>query len=96
MLKWETSREDYCTIRKIVDRVVKEKIMTRNRIDVEMDIIAAHLNGCPLDLGKLLEVDTFSFAHDIQGIQDHLDRTTGEMKDCFLPRCAAHKGEGDE
>lgn len=54
-----------------------------------MDIAAAHLNGCPLRLEELADADNFNFAHDVLGINRHLNRETGELQDCFLPRYAA-------
>jgi len=59
------------------------------RQDAEMDITAAHANGCALDLGKFIDFDEFNFAHDFFGIARHLDRTTGKLGGCFRPRCAA-------
>ena len=52
-----------------------------------MDISATHLH-CPLDLDQLLKFDDFNFAHDITGISFNLDRVTGKLENCFLPRCA--------
>lgn len=60
----------------------------RERLDVEMDLVATHSNGCPLDLQRLLDARDFDLAHDIYGIALHLDRSTGKLKDHFLPRCA--------
>lgn len=54
-----------------------------------MDITATHLNGCPLQLQKFLDADDFNFAHDLVGIVNHMDRSTGQLIRCFLPRCAA-------
>jgi len=54
-----------------------------------MDVSAAHANGCPLDLAKLLAADNFDFVHDVFGIRNHIDRRTGKLDNCFLPRCAA-------
>ena len=59
-----------------------------DRMSLRMDITAAHANGCALDLRKLLEASDFTFAHDVFGIEDHLDRSTGELLDFFTPRCA--------
>lgn len=53
-----------------------------------MDITATHANGCPLKLAELLAADDFNFSHDVAGIYRHLDRTTGKLLDCFLPRFA--------
>lgn len=58
-------------------------------MDVEMDVTACHLNGCPLELADLLATDASNFGHDIGGIIQHLDRETGELRDCFVPRFAA-------
>jgi hypothetical protein len=89
MIKWNATKEDMVLIDKIAKRGFK--IMMKwycKKIDLEMDITATHLNGCPLNLNKLLQADDFDFYHDIQGIYRHLDRETGELRDCFLPRCA--------
>lgn len=59
-----------------------------DRLNFEMDITATHVNGCPLKLAELLAADDFNFAHDVAGIYRHLDRTTGKLLDCFLPRFA--------
>lgn len=56
--------------------------------EVEMDLAACHLNGCRLDLAKLIAFDDFNFAHDVFGIHDHMDRQTGKLVGQFLPRCS--------
>lgn len=60
----------------------------RDRTHVMMDILATHLNGCPLDLPKLRDASESTLAHDMGGIAKHLDRTTGRLGDCFVPRTA--------
>ena len=76
--------------RRIADRAVtmasQHNGIERKRIDYEMDIIACHANGCPLRLADLLIADDFNFSHDVFGIMRHLDRDTGQLKDCFVPR----------
>lgn len=59
------------------------------RLDHHMDLTACHANGCPLDFDKLSKFDDFNMAHDILLIERHIDRSTGKLGDCFLPRCAA-------
>lgn len=54
-----------------------------------MDLEACHSNDCKLKLQELLETDDFNFMHDINGIQHHIDRETGKLVNCFLPRYAA-------
>ena len=61
---------------------------TRDPMDLEMDILAAHANGCSLDFAKLMSFDAFNFIHDVGGIVEHLDRVTGKLGGFFLPRCA--------
>ncbi len=53
-----------------------------------MDIQACHTHGCCLKLVDLLKADNSNFLHDVIGINQHLDRDTGKLMDCFLPRYA--------
>jgi hypothetical protein len=57
-----------------------------NRLSTEMDLVATHANGCPLDLEALHEADDFNLMHDIYGIARHIDRSTGKLENFFLPR----------
>lgn len=52
-----------------------------------MDVDACH-RSCPLKLAELLAADDFNFMHDVIGIMKHLNRMTGKLEDCFLPRFA--------
>ena len=54
-----------------------------------MDLMACHTSGCKLDLDKLAKADDFNLLHDVCGINRHLDRETGKLQHCFLPRFAA-------
>jgi hypothetical protein len=56
--------------------------------NLRMDLTATHANGCPMDFAKLLATDNFTFGHDISGIDRHIDRSSGKLLNCFLPRCA--------
>jgi len=49
------------------------------------DIAAAH-QSCPLNLDALLNADQFNFLHDVFGIIQNLNRETGKLENCFLPR----------
>lgn len=53
--------------------------------DLEFDLLVTHLK-CPLDFERLKTTDEFNLAHDVLGITRHLDRETGELRHCFLPR----------
>ena len=58
-------------------------------INIDMNISACHSCGCPLDLDKLRDFSAADFAHDIAGIDNNINRSTGKLENCFLPRAAA-------
>lgn len=79
-------------IAKAVDRAVAlydQSNIQADRLTLHMDLTAAHANDGPLDFAKLLDFPDFDFMHDIVGINRHIDRFTGKLGDCFVPRCAA-------
>lgn len=73
---------------KIVDRAVKIAGGPRkcDKLSLTMDIAAVHCNGNPLRLEEMLRADDFNLAHDVFGIQRHLNRETGKLGGHFLPR----------
>lgn len=90
-INFAASPEDAALIEKIAERheAMFKRLFpsqTFDRLSATMDVTATHLNGCPLRLRDLLEADDFNFAHDVGGITRHLDRTTGKLTNCFLPR----------
>lgn len=85
MITWNATKEEFKLIQKIVDRA--EKLLPIDRTSTMMDLEACHCNGNPLDFKLLLGFPDFDFAHDICGIARHMDRETGQLKDCFSPRC---------
>lgn len=58
------------------------------RINLMMDLCAADgVNGnAPIDWDRLLAADDFNFMHDVSGICRHINRDTGELENCFVPR----------
>lgn len=84
-VKWSIPMKDAEAIRTIVKRALKEA-MRKDALQLMMDLTATHANGCPLDLEGLANAKAFDFWHDIRGIQRHLNRDTGKLEDCFLPR----------
>jgi len=58
-------------------------------MDIGMDVEACHVSGCPLNLSELADADDGNFGHDVAGIMNHIDRTTGALRDCFSPRYSA-------
>jgi hypothetical protein len=76
-------------IAEIIRRAIRlELISSREKLDATMDLTACHANGTPLDFDKLLRFDDFNFAHDVAGIRRHMNRDTGQLTHCFLPKCA--------
>lgn len=77
-------------IRKVVKRAKAGGLVSGadETLDLTMDLSATHANGCPIDWARLLEADDFNFAHDVRGIQSHIDRNTGQLTRSFLPRFA--------
>lgn len=91
-LNWTATREDVDRIGRIVRRaeaIAKSAGTPLDRVSLNMDLLACHANGCPLDLAGLEAADDPNLAHDVFGIHRHLDRETGALGGCFLPRYAA-------
>jgi hypothetical protein len=91
-VSFDCTRREHALVERIVHRANLEGLHLHRSHDkstqLAMDLEATHANGCPLDFAKLARFDAFNFAHDVVGIQRHLDRDTGELRDCFVPRCA--------
>lgn len=95
-ISFTATKEEWDTAEKIAQRAVEmaaSNSVVYDKIDGEMDIIATHANGCPLRLDALLSADDFNFAHDVFGIRRHINRRTGQLENCFLPRFAAPQQE---
>lgn len=94
MLSFSVTPTDRLAIEQAAERALAMDAATNKRyarkiMDWQMDFTAVHANGCPLDFGRLNAADDFNFAHDAFGIARHLDRETGQLTNCFLPRFAA-------
>lgn len=85
------SKEDS---RKIIDIMLRAASLMNfevrgvDRLTVSMDLTACHANGCPLDLDGMLSCSASDLIHDVAGISAHIDRQTGQLRDCFMPRYA--------
>lgn len=89
MIKWATNREDMKVESQIAQRAVtmaRELGIEYDQMAAIMDVDACHNNGNPLKLQELLDADDFNFAHDVFGIRTNINRTTGKLENCFLPR----------
>lgn len=92
-MNFNPNRPDFQAIVSICKRF--EAIAARLDIDIGnrtvrfMDLTACHTNGCALDLPALLAAGDSDFTHDVAGITRHINRTTGTLRDGFVPRFAA-------
>lgn len=89
MINFTATTADRFLIEKIAKRAMDMRGISGHYadvIDVELDLLATHANGCQLRLSEFLAADDFQFAHDIYGIARNLDRKNGRLTNCFLPR----------
>ena len=98
MIEFTDDKKSIELIGKIAERALKiysECEVEREKIDIVMDLSACHVT-CPLKLKDMLEWNgQADFMHDISGIYRHLNRETGELEDCFLPRFVALQQNND-
>lgn len=96
MISFEHSKKDRDLIGRIVDRAMamarRHKLpildMKHPAQSLDMDITACHCNGTPLRLDELADADDTNFGHDVWGIHRYMDRETGHLTNCFVPRFA--------
>lgn len=81
------SKKEINIISRIVGRAYLQ-YFTSDPTGFEMDLTAIHQNDCLLDFEKLFRANDSDFVHDVCGIQNHINRKTGKLENCFLPRCA--------
>lgn len=97
IINFKLSELDSATVGIIAERALKmaqkhakgQPMGERTLQDWRMDITACHNMGMKLKLRQLAFADDFNFAHDVFGIARHLNRETGAIEDCFVPRFAA-------
>lgn len=101
-IRMETTPDEHRLVERIVDRFfdILDRLDARDPDDdplsVEMDLLATHLNGNPLDLQAMLDAERdIDLLHDIRGIERHLDRTTGKITRFFSPRFSKTNAAGD-
>jgi hypothetical protein len=90
-VNFECGRDALLAIHRIAQRaakLAKSHGIAMDVMELEMDLAAAHCNGSPLDFDKLWNFDNANFGHDVFGIRRFIDRETGELGGCFVPRCA--------
>jgi len=89
-VSFTVTKADRELIHRIAERAWKLGVGTEEhgKVGLIMDVTACHANGCPLALDRLLAANGLNFLHDVAGIYRHMDRTTGQLTDCFVPRFA--------
>lgn len=89
----DLSTEQMQDVQRIVDRalpLLRKAGAKVTPLDLMMAISCVHAQ-MPLHLRNLAAADDFQFAHDVAGIYRHLNRRTGELENCFVPRFALPK-----
>jgi len=84
--KLNISKADTLKILNIMQRAAAI-VQSVDGLSLTMDLEIVH-NNVGLRLDDLLAADDENFCHDIFGIMAHIDRSTGALKDCFVPRFA--------
>jgi hypothetical protein len=95
VIKWSNNRTETALFAKIADRAHKLNPEYKY-LTAFMDVDACHNNGCPLDLERLLAADEFNFSHDVFGIARHINRDTGQLENCFVPRFASRQFDEEQ
>ena len=89
--KMNTTKEEMISMSNIVKMANKEySLRAGEPLDIMarvMDMEACH-NTCPLNLEGLETAELSDLLHDVLGIASHLNRETGELEGCFVPRYA--------
>lgn len=74
-------------IGKIADRAVAIN-PNYDKTTVVMDLLVLYENGVEMRWEEFLNAPVFDFMHDINGINQHLNRNTYKLEHCFWPRYA--------
>lgn len=81
------TQEEHLIIKKICDRAETLGIMQSDKIDLALDIENVH-KAIGLKLNDLLKTNNLDFVHDIEGIQNNIDRERKMIVNDFVPLCA--------
>ena len=82
-----SKKENIKVIGQIADRAVTIN-PSYDKTTVMMDLLALLETGVKMRWDELLNAPLFDFMHDINGINQHLNRNTYKLEDCFWPRYA--------
>lgn len=83
-----TTPQDIDLIHKITDRfmAVNKQHPRPDRMDIALNLLKCHEDGCRLDLARLVKASDFELCHDVAGICNHIDPGTGKLSSGFSPR----------
>lgn len=93
-IEWKDLQQDDVTLIASIAALAieaSERLDSSDKLTIIMDLTACHLGGCRLKLREMAAASperAFDLLHDVYGINRHIDRETGELRDCFLPRFA--------
>lgn len=91
-VSFQVGLRDHATADACAKRAIELGLSGRGKwapLHIHMDLVAVKANGMPeLDFGRLLNSSGQDFAHDIVGIERNLNRQTGKLENCFVPRAA--------
>jgi len=88
-INWNIPEKEIVKARIIIKRARQLNLIEKNTVNHHlMNIIAVHMNDTKLDLDKFINFDEYNLAHDIFGIDTHLNKVTARLKNGFLPRSA--------
>ena len=82
-----SKKETIEIIGQIADRAVTID-PSYDKTTVMMDLLVIYETGVKMRWDELLNAPLFDFMHDINGINQHLNRNTYKLEDCFWPRYA--------
>jgi hypothetical protein len=94
-IRWDGTADEFRATIAIARRVI-DYTRSGSVLELSMDILACHLNACPLNLDEMMKGDLQDVVHDVAGISAHIDRVTGALRDCFIPRFAAKSSVGHD
>jgi len=90
-MNWNATKDENNLIAAIATRFgdfAKQYGIQQNWLDTRMDLEACHCNGCPLDLPRMATARPQDLIHDVMGINANINRDTGKLENCFVPRFA--------
>lgn len=92
-ISFKTTKEETAAIGKLArlaSEMGKEFGIQYSVMDANMDLTACHANGNLLDLdrmvGEIIADGGRNLGHDFFGIRRHINRQTGQLEGCFVPR----------